>query len=142
MRRGDVRFLLLAALLAGPAHGYELIRRLEEESGGRWRPSPGSVYPSLQLLEEEGLVRSTDEDGRKVYDLTGAGRLQADMSRLHDLIHGDGPSEAQHALRDALGQVRDAARQVGAVGTPSQIEQAAEILKGARQAMYLLLAND
>src|SRR3954454_14527614 len=66
IRRGDVRGLLLAGLLDGPAHGYELMGRLEEQSGGRWRPSPGSVYPQLQQLQDEGLVRAVDHDGRKI----------------------------------------------------------------------------
>src|SRR6516165_259709 len=86
--KGNVRGLLLASLMAGPAHGYELMRRLEEQAGGRWRPSPGSVYPLLQLLEDEGLIRGTDQDGRRVYELTETGRAQADQSLLGDLAAG------------------------------------------------------
>ena len=74
MRRGDIRTALLTALTDGPAHGYEIIGRLEEKSGGMWRPSPGSVYPTLQLFEDEGLVRSEQRDGKRVYELTDAGR--------------------------------------------------------------------
>src|SRR5215472_4058407 len=92
--KGNVRGLLLAALTTGPAHGYELMRRLEEQAGGRWRPSPGSVYPLLQLLEDEGLIRGTHADGRKVYELTQEGRSQADDSRLRDLA--DGPAAGAH----------------------------------------------
>ena len=77
MRRGDIRTALLGALTDGPAHGYEIIGRLEEKSGGMWRPSPGSVYPTLQLFEDEGLVRSEQRDGKRVYELTDAGRAEA-----------------------------------------------------------------
>src|ERR1700691_5885377 len=77
MRRGDIRTALLVALGDGPAHGYELISRLEQKSGGTWRPSPGSVYPTLQLFEDEGLVHSEERDGKRVYELTDAGRAEA-----------------------------------------------------------------
>jgi DNA-binding PadR family transcriptional regulator len=77
MRRGDIRTALLVALADGPGHGYEIIGRLEEKSGGVWRPSPGSVYPTLQMFEDEGLVRSEVRDGQRVYELTDAGRAEA-----------------------------------------------------------------
>src|SRR5437762_625640 len=74
VRRGDVRPLILAALKGQPMHGYQVIQELEAQSGGRWRPSAGSVYPTLQQLEDEGLVRSEEVDGRRTYSLTDAGR--------------------------------------------------------------------
>ena len=77
MRRGDIRTALLAALSEGPGHGYDVIKTLEEKSGGAWKPSPGSVYPTLQLLEDEGLVRSTERDGKRVYEITDDGRAEA-----------------------------------------------------------------
>ena len=87
MRRGDVRIFLMAALLTGPAHGYELMQRIEEQTEGRWKPSPGSVYPSLQLLEEEGLVRSSEETGRKVYELTTEGRQTGGPEMVEGRVH-------------------------------------------------------
>src|SRR5437870_7050056 len=74
MRRGDIRSALLTELAEGPGHGYELMTRLEERAEGAWRPSPGSVYPTLQSLEDEGLVRSVERDGKRVFELTDAGR--------------------------------------------------------------------
>ena len=74
VRRGDVRPAILAVLEDEPMHGYQVIRVLEERSGGRWRPSAGSVYPTLQQLQDEGLVRSEEVDGRRTYSLTDEGR--------------------------------------------------------------------
>src|SRR3954463_11523218 len=79
MRRGEVGLALLIALLDGAGHGYELIQALEAKTGGRWRPSPGSVYPALQLLSDEGLVTSSEEDGKRIFTLTDAGREQAEQ---------------------------------------------------------------
>jgi DNA-binding PadR family transcriptional regulator len=139
--KGNVRGLLLAALLDGPAHGYELMRRLEEKAGGRWRPSPGSVYPLLQLLEDEGLVASLDSDGRKVYELTGQGRAQADAGQLRDLAAGTAAGSAPLDLRAEVHRLHAAARQVGTAGDLAQLQEAVEIVKAARQALYQLLAR-
>lgn len=140
VRRGEVRDLLLAALVEGPAHGYELMRRLEERSGGRWRPSPGSVYPLLQLFADQGLVAVRDMAGRKVFELTDAGRAQADQRRLRDLAAGY-PDSPHARLRAELDQLRAAARQVAAFADPTTVGQAVEIVHDARQAIYRLLAG-
>lgn len=140
--KGNVRGLLLAALLAGGAHGYELMRRLEDQAGGRWRPSPGSVYPLMQLLEDEGLVRSTEQEGRKVYELTATGREQADQSRLRDLAAGTPGAAAHLDLRTEVHRLHSAARQVGTAGDAAQVEQAVAIVRNARQALYRLLADE
>ncbi len=140
--RGNVRGLLLAALVQGPAHGYELMRRLEEQAGGLWRPSPGSVYPLLQLLEDEGLVRGNDEEGRKVYELTPQGRAQADDSRLRDLAVGPSAATPHLDLRAEVQRLHSAARQIGTAGNAAQVDQAVTIVRTARQALYRLLADE
>jgi DNA-binding PadR family transcriptional regulator len=139
--KGNVRGLLLAALLDGPAHGYELIRRLEGQAGGRWRPSPGSVYPLLQLFEDEGLVHGRVSDGRKVYELTERGRAQADSGQLRDLAAGTAAGSVHVDLRDEVHRLHAAARQVATAGDPDQVQEAVEIVRGARQALYGLLAQ-
>ena len=73
-RRGDVRAALLLLLAEEPRNGYQLMQAIEERSGGRWRPSPGSVYPTLAQLEDEGLIRATERDGTKLFEITDAGR--------------------------------------------------------------------
>jgi DNA-binding PadR family transcriptional regulator len=141
MRRGDVRALLLAGLLEGPAHGYELMRRLEEQSGRRWRPSPGSVYPQLQQLQDEGLVRAADQEGRRIYALTTEGEQQADRGVLEQLAATDNAGGSHRQLRDELHQLQMAARQVGMAGDDAQVEQAVGVVRTARQSLYRLLAE-
>ena len=148
MRRGDVRGEVLSALLDGPAHGYEVIRRLEEKSGGMWRPSPGSVYPTLQMLDDAGLVRSSEQDGRRTYELTDEGRAEAeDAARAGTGGDPAGPwggpqAEGHGAIKSAIIQMHMAARQVAMSGNPDQVERAAAVLRQARQALYHILAED
>jgi DNA-binding PadR family transcriptional regulator len=141
MRRGDVRLALLQALLEGPAHGYELITRLEQQTGGMWRPSAGSVYPTLQLLEEQGQISGADRDGKRVFELTDAGREEAEAVR-QDRPWAGGPSDNHRHLRAALGQLGMAARQVAQVGDEDQMGTATTVLVEARQKLYRLLAGE
>lgn len=143
-RRGDIRPLLLAGLLDGPAHGYELMRRLEERSGGEWRPSAGSVYPTLQQLEDEGLVQGRDEDGRKVYDLTDQGRAEADADTdaLRRLAGDRDDAGPRPDLRAELHQLHLAARQVAVAGDEEQVTEAVALVRRARQDLYRLLAGE
>ena len=88
VRRGDVRSAILALLDDRPMHGYEMIQELEERTGGRWTPSAGSIYPTLQLLEDEGLVTAEEVDGRKVYSLTDSGRRPSRADRGRPALGG------------------------------------------------------
>lgn len=146
MRRGDIRTALLTALTDGPAHGYELIGRLEEKSGGTWRPSPGSVYPSLQLFEDEGLVRSEQRDGKRVYELTDAGRAEAAerVERFGDTPWDTGSETANefHGLIRAAAQMFAAAKQIARAGDPSQMERATTAIRATSKELYQILAED
>ncbi|MGH9086668.1 MAG: PadR family transcriptional regulator [Acidimicrobiales bacterium] len=139
MRRGAVRRAVLWALTEGPAHGYEVMRRLEDRSGGMWRPSPGSVYPTLQMLEDEGLVRSRADGGTRTYELTDTGQAAASAPSW------GAPPEAEvaqlRALHEAVREARGAVRQIAEAGRPHQLEQATEIVREARRALYRLLAE-
>ncbi len=119
-RRGDVRAAALALLTERPMHGYEMIQELEERTDGVWRPSPGAVYPALQLLEDQGLVTADAEAGKRLFSLTDTGREEAaklgDRKPWDDVTAGIDPS--QFKLRDALGPIAIAARQVAIDGTP------------------------
>jgi DNA-binding PadR family transcriptional regulator len=145
MRRGDIRLAVLAVLAEGEGHGYDVIQRLEAKAGGRWRPSPGSVYPTLQLLEDEGLARATERDGKRVYALTEAGVAEAE-ERLQGAggppwSRGFGGREAGE-LRHAVGQIALAAKQVGMARSPEKLERAVAVLKEARKQLYAILAED
>ncbi|HVA73203.1 MAG TPA: PadR family transcriptional regulator [Acidimicrobiales bacterium] len=142
MRRGDVKAEVLSALVDGPAHGYEVIRRLEEKSGGMWRPSPGSVYPTLQMLEDAGLVRASEQDGRRTYELTDEGRTEAEQSGGEDRDWDNQEMGGRLAARNAMVQLHMAARQVATSGTADQVDRAAAVLRQARQSLYQILAED
>jgi DNA-binding PadR family transcriptional regulator len=140
VRRGEIRPLILAALATRPMHGYEVIQELEEQSGGRWRPSAGSVYPTLQQLADEGLVTSEEIDGRRTYTLNAEGRAAAAAaSPRSDWSAGSdrGPDLRRPAL-----ELARAAMQVGSVGTPRARREAERILTDARRQIYRLLADD
>ena len=116
--RGDVRAAILALLAEEPMHGYQIMRELGERSGGVWRPSPGSIYPTLQQLEDEELVRpETGDGGRRVFTLTDAGReaqsAAAGGPAPWEEVGAEGDASALE-LRDLVGQVMGAARQVAA----------------------------
>ena len=140
VRRGEIRPLILAVLATKPMHGYEVITELEAQSGGRWRPSAGSIYPTLQQLADEGLVTSEEIDGRRVYALTDEGKAAAaagPRSPWADAGRGRG-----NDVRQLARQVAEAAMQVQRVGTPEAAVAAQVILTDTRAKLYGLLASD
>lgn len=142
--RGDVRAAIIALLAEEPMHGYQIITELTERSGGVWRPSPGSVYPTLQVMEDQGLVTADKSEGRRVFNLTDEGRTAADAA-------GDGPAPWEEAARGAdrslvdlrglMGEVGAAIMQVGQAGSDQQVKAVGEILSETRRRIYLVLAN-
>jgi DNA-binding PadR family transcriptional regulator len=146
MRRGDIRTALLAALAEGPGHGYDVMQTLEDKTGGAWRPSPGSVYPTLQLLEDEDLVRSVERDGKRIFEITDAGR--AEVARRIEAAGGTPwelagrNSDRGNELRSAIQQLGLAAKQISIAGDPTQVDRAAAIVHEARKQLYKLLAED
>lgn len=142
--RGDVRAAVLALLAEQPMHGYQIIREVEERSGGSWKPSAGSVYPTLQLLSDEGLITAEESNGRKVYALTEAGRTEAAAAGAsapwEATGSGDGPGMG--ALPKAGIELAQAAAQLGRTGTAAQVQQAVVVLEEARRRLYAILAQD
>lgn len=141
-RRGDVRSAILALLEESPMHGYEMIQQLEERSGGRWRPSAGSIYPTLQLLEDEGLVSGEELDGKRVLSLTEAGREAAESRSQRSPWESGEEDSPYHQLRQEGFGLVNAARQVAQVGSAEQATEAAKILSDARRRIYAILAGD
>jgi DNA-binding PadR family transcriptional regulator len=143
--RGDIRAAVLALLSESPMHGYQMIQELGERSGGAWTPSPGSIYPALQLLQDEGLVSATETDGKRVFSLTDAGREQADARGEGPLpweLAARGEGEGFGQLRAAFMQVGAAVHQIGAAASEQQVTKAVKILATTRRELYRLLAED
>ncbi len=144
-RRGMIKAAVFAALAERPMHGYQVMQRIEELSGGAWRPSPGSVYPTLQELEDRGLVKSREVEGKRVYTLTEEGAAQADTLRdtAGDLpwMAAEGPAGTRMKLKQAVGSLAAAARQVGTTGSDEMVEETLAILADARKRIYALLAE-
>jgi DNA-binding PadR family transcriptional regulator len=143
--RGDIRAAILTLLAEEPMHGYQIIQVVSERSGGAWTPSPGSVYPTLQQLEDEGLIEPAEsETGRRVFALTEAGRAaragEAGPAPWEEAV--DGADQDLVELRDLVHQVMAATRQVAQAGTSAQIKGAQDVLRTARKGIYRLLAED
>ena len=142
-RRGDVRAALLVLLAEEPRNGYQLMQEIEQRSDGLWRPSPGSVYPALQQLEDEGLVHAAEAEGKRAYDLTPEGRdyvetNRAELGNPFEAATG-GMDEGVMDLRGLMFQVGAAAMQVAAAG---HVDEARKILGDTRRALYKILAED
>ena len=141
--RPNVRSAVLALLLERPMHGYEIIQELDSRTNGIWRPSPGSIYPTLQLLEDEGLIAPEAEGGRKSYRLTEDGRPEAETAAGNPPWSeiGDDTMNQVQDFRDAAVGIMSALRQVGFNGTAEQRDRALEILNETKRKLYAILAD-
>jgi DNA-binding PadR family transcriptional regulator len=144
-RRGDIRTAALLLLAEEPRNGYAIMQELEQRSKGVWTPSPGSVYPALSQLEDEGLIRSQEQDGRKAFAITDAGREQlaarpADAPAPWDTLSGGVPDEVRE-LAGLMRQVATAFGQLMQTATESQIAEAKKVLSDARRSLYRILAD-
>jgi DNA-binding PadR family transcriptional regulator len=142
-RRGDVRSAILGLLRERSMHGYEMIQELEARTGGRWRPSAGSIYPTLQLLEDEGLVRADEVDGKRVFSLTESGSEAAAATGEGRMPWDDGDQDsAHHRLRSEAFRVRAALQQLAQAGDEDQVKRAVELLVETRKSLYSILAEE
>jgi DNA-binding PadR family transcriptional regulator len=144
-RRGDIRTAALLLLAEEPRNGYQIMQEVEERSRGAWRPSPGSIYPALAQLEDEGLIRTEEQDGRKLFALTDAGReLLAqrpdDRPAPWEQLGGEYGEEAR-ALAQLVREVTSAFAQVMRTGSPAQMAAAREVLADCRRGLYRILAE-
>jgi len=144
--RGDVRAAVLALLAEKPLNGYQVMQELAERSQGFWRPSPGSVYPALQQLEDEGLVRAEESEGRRTFQLTDAGRAYVEAHKDEVTAPwetvNDSVDQGLVELRDLIFQVGGAVMQVAHAGSEAQVGKAKEVLTEARRALYRILADE
>ncbi|WP_336205518.1 PadR family transcriptional regulator [Nonomuraea sp. LPB2021202275-12-8] len=145
VRRGDVRAALLSLLSEGPKNGYQMIQDIEARSRGVWRPSPGSVYPSLQQLEDEGLVLCEESGGSRTYRLTEQGREEAARH-----LGGEAPwdevartvPEDRHELRLLWGQLGEAFLHLTRSANDRQVAEAKKLLRQTRKSVFQILAED
>ena len=142
-RRGDVRAAALVLLAEDPRNGYQLMQEIEERSGGRWRPSPGSVYPSLAQLEDERLIRAIERDEAKLFEITDAGRKHLEERHEHTppWEEEDEPLTISN-LKSQIKQIAMASAQVLHAGNESQLARAGETLAEAKRKLYKILAEE
>ncbi|HZB32399.1 MAG TPA: PadR family transcriptional regulator [Streptosporangiaceae bacterium] len=145
-KRGDVRAAILALLAEEPRNGYQIIQEIDERSGGSWRPSPGAVYPALQQLADEGMIRGEEGDGKKTFRLTPEGEAyvaeHADELRAPwEAMRADFPGNVGELLRQAA-QTGAAVMQVVHTGSDAQVAAAQQALADTRRRLYTILSDD
>lgn len=145
VRRGDVRAAILDVLSVEPMNGYQIIQQIAERSGGVWKPSPGSVYPTVQQLEDEGLVEGREGEGRRLVQLSEEGRRYVEehpdeMAATWQAFDRSAEEETGE-LKPVIGQVMAAVWQIIVSGTRQQQAEAAEVLAETRRKLYGLLAE-
>jgi DNA-binding PadR family transcriptional regulator len=143
-RRGDIRAAVLRLLSETPMHGYQIIQELSARSAGAWSPSAGSVYPTLQLLADEGLIVSAETAGKKVFSLTEAGtaavaETAGQPAPWEEAAQSD---SGNTGYREAVAKLMPAVFQLGKNGTKAQVDAALEVLDDARKKLYAILAED
>lgn len=144
-RRGDVRAAVLALLAERPMHGYEMIKEIDERSAGAWTPSAGSIYPTLQMLEDEGLIRGEESEGKRRFTLTDEGRAaqeaKAGEPTPWDAVSA-GAAPEQLQLRASVGKLHHAVGQVFHAADNDQQKRVRELLDETRRKIYGILAEE
>jgi len=142
--RGDVRIAILHLLADKPMHGYQIMQEISDRTDGLWRPSPGSVYPTLQQLEDEGLVKAEQSDGKNIFELTEDGRAMVESAEGAPPWERFGSEDTDGfvSLRETGFQVGAAVMQVARAGSDRQMTKAREILEDTRRKIYQILAED
>ncbi len=146
-RRGHVRTSILALLAETQLNGYQIMQTLAERTGGAWKPSPGTVYPTLSQLEDEGLIESFDNNGQKAFQLTDAGRKAAEgiEQKPWDLINehlGGFNPQLVKALWSQWDATAGALNEFSRTASPAQLQTATKLIADTRRALYGLLAED
>ena len=144
-RKGDVRSAVLRLLGESPMHGYQIIHEIEERSGGAWKPSPGSVYPTLQMLVDEGLLESKETKGRRTYSLTATGvelaAAEADKPAPWETGF-DRPTGPRGTLAMSGVKIAKASADVARLGTPEQMEKAAQLIEETAKKISAIVSHN
>ncbi len=143
--RGDIRSVILSLLAEGPSNGYGVIKTIAERTGGTWRPSPGSVYPTLQQLVDEELIEARGEGRRTEYALTEAGEayVKENSEELSRAWESGAPrrSEQELAFQQSVGRLMGVVGQFHHAASDAQRQAAVEKIDELRRALYLILAD-
>lgn len=145
-RRGDIRAAILSVLAEQPMNGYQIIQEIAERSHGAWKPSPGSIYPTLQQLEDEGLVAAAEQAGRRAFELTADGRAYVDahadeMRAPWEAFDAAAEDADENGLQPMIAQAASALWQIMATGSADQQARAREVLADMRRRLYGILAD-
>ncbi|HVC07901.1 MAG TPA: PadR family transcriptional regulator [Solirubrobacterales bacterium] len=144
-RRGDVRAAILALLAERPMHGYEMIKEIEERTEGAWTPSAGSIYPTLQLLEDEELISGQEIEGKRRFTLTEAGAAEqaekAGERTPWDAVRADAAPE-QILLAESMKKLHHAIRQAFTAADQGQQKRVQQLLDETRRKIYAILAEE
>uniref|UniRef100_A0A942SXQ9 PadR family transcriptional regulator n=1 Tax=Neobacillus citreus TaxID=2833578 RepID=A0A942SXQ9_9BACI len=142
-RRGDVRLAILGLLAEGPQNGYAVIKTIAERTGGAWKPSPGSVYPTLQQLVDEDLVVSTGDGRKTLFELTDAGRAEADAKadEIAAAFEAPGLPDAQREFAETLRKTMGVLHMYRATATDEQTKAATEKVDQLRKDLLQILAD-
>lgn len=145
-RRGNVRSAILSLLADQAMNGYQIMQAIEQRSNGAWKPSSGSIYPTLQQLEDEGLVETEEakpgQQGSKAYKLSAKGKKYVDENREEDWMPAEeSASDPRWEMMDQYRQIAGAAAQVARTGTAKQVEEAKQLLTDLRRNLYRILAE-
>ena len=140
-QRGDLKYEILEALLEGPRHGYDIMLEIERKRG--LRPSPGSIYPALQMLEDGDFVRGEERDGKRIFTITEKGReLLASRAPQPEGDEDDaGLAVMAEAIR-AIRGIKDAARHIARGGEVEQFRKAVKVLERTRRELYAILSEE
>jgi DNA-binding PadR family transcriptional regulator len=149
--KGDLKYVILELVAEEPRHGYEVIRALEERSGGFYAPSPGTVYPTLQMLEDMGWVSATERDGKRVYQITDEGRrFLAERGEvvhgIHERIRAWWNPSVRDDLWSLLAQLREMAQAISHAGgrelaKPEKLRRIREVVQRARSEIEEILSQ-
>lgn len=141
--RGDIRIAILHLLDESPMHGYQLMQEIEDRSEGRWQPSPGSIYPNLSQLADEGLISSAPESGKNIFSLTvnGTAAVRALTEPAPWERFAEEDASDPRGLHSAMRGLIAAIQQVASNGSAEQRDAATNIIDQTRKSLYLLLAD-
>lgn len=143
MGRGDVRAAILSLLEEESMHGYQIIHEIEKRSNGSWKPSPGSVYPTLQMLADEGLLLAKEANGRKTYSLTDSGKAEAAAGGPAPWEKAEEREGSRSMVLPKAGiKLAEVVGQVARRGTPAQVDEAVTVIDDARRKLYAILSQD